>query len=130
MAPLFEHHGTEVWVPELGGVIDPRIAGQEELMILLGIVSKREVARVWIKVRAAMTMQTRDQGRHLGDRPPYGYRPVDADPRPNAPAPGREPEGVPVSPARETGCVGQWCVRDRVALWAHTLAQQTWPAVG
>ncbi|MGO4421384.1 recombinase family protein, partial [Streptomyces sp. MCAF7] len=74
MAPLFEHYGVEVWVPELGGAIDPRTAGQEELMILLGILSKREIARARIRTRAAMTVQTRDQGRYLGGRPPYGYR--------------------------------------------------------
>ncbi len=83
MAPLFEHYGVEVWVPELGGAVDPQTAGQEELMILLGILSKREIARARIRVRAAMTVQTRDQGRYLGGRPPYGYRLVDAGPHPN-----------------------------------------------
>lgn len=31
-----------------------------------------------------MRVQVRDQGRHLGGRPPYGYRLVDAGPHPNA----------------------------------------------
>ncbi|MEU9896358.1 recombinase family protein [Streptomyces phaeochromogenes] len=83
MAPLFEHYGVEVWIPELGGAVDPQIAGQEELMILLGILSKREITRARIRVRSAMTVQTRDQGRYLGGRPPYGYRLVDAGPHPN-----------------------------------------------
>ncbi|MFE2185067.1 hypothetical protein [Streptomyces sp. NPDC059455] len=83
MAPLFEHYGVEVWVPELGGAVDPQIGGQEELMILLGILSKREIARARVRVRSAMTVQTRDQGRYLGGRPPYGYRLVDAGPHPN-----------------------------------------------
>ena len=83
MAPLFDHYGVEVWVPELGGAIDPRTAGQEELMIPLGILSKREIARARIRTRAAMTVQTRDQGRYLGGRPPYGYRLIDAGPHPN-----------------------------------------------
>ncbi|MEV8562847.1 recombinase family protein [Streptomyces sp. NPDC051917] len=66
MAPLFDHYGIEVWVPELGGAVDPQTAGQEELMILLGILSKREIARARIRTRAAMTVQARDQGRYLG----------------------------------------------------------------
>ncbi|MGW4519076.1 hypothetical protein ACWEO4_46065 [Streptomyces sp. NPDC004393] len=82
MAPLFEHYGVEVWVPELGGFVDPQIGGQEELMILPGILSKREIARARIRTRAAMTVQTRDHGRYLG-RPPYGYRLVDVGPHPN-----------------------------------------------
>ncbi len=46
-------------------------------------MSKREIARARIRVRSAMTVQTRDQGRYLGGRPPYGYRLVDARPHPN-----------------------------------------------
>lgn len=78
MVPLFEHYGIAVWIPELGGAADPEIAGHEELMVLLGILAKREIARTRIRVRTAMTVQTREQGRYLGGRPPYGYRLVDA----------------------------------------------------
>ncbi|WP_280702885.1 recombinase family protein [Kitasatospora sp. GP82] len=83
MAPLFEHYGVAVWIPELGGAADPAIARHEELMVLLGILAKREITRTRIRVRSAMTVQTRDQGRYLGGRPPYGYRLVDAGPHPN-----------------------------------------------
>ncbi|CDR12682.1 hypothetical protein [Streptomyces iranensis] len=84
MAPLFEeHYGVGVWVPELGGAVDPQMGGQEELMILLDILSKWEIARVRVRMRSAMTVQTRDQGRYLGGRPPYGYRLADAGPHPN-----------------------------------------------
>ncbi|GAA0682372.1 hypothetical protein GCM10010193_40150 [Kitasatospora atroaurantiaca] len=83
MAPLFEHFGVQLWVPELGGVVDPQVAGHEELMILLGIIAKREITRTRIRVRTAMLVQTRDQGRYLGGRPPYGYRLVDAGLHPN-----------------------------------------------
>lgn len=83
MVPLFEHYGIAVWIPELGGAADPEIAGHEELMVLLGILAKREIARTRIRVRTAMTVQTREQGRYLGGRPPYGYRLVDAGPHPN-----------------------------------------------
>jgi DNA invertase Pin-like site-specific DNA recombinase len=83
MALLFEHFGVAVWVPELGGAVDPKAAGHDELMIPLGILAKREITRTRIRVRSAMTVQVRDQGRFLGGRPPYGYRLVDAGPHPN-----------------------------------------------
>ncbi|WBB61933.1 hypothetical protein O7599_05135 [Streptomyces sp. WMMC500] len=52
-------------------------------MILLGILSKREIARARLRARTAMTVQAREQGRYLGGRPPYGYRLTDAGPHPN-----------------------------------------------
>ncbi len=41
-------------------------------MTVLGLASKREVTRTSIRVRTAMAVQTREQGRYLGGRPPYG----------------------------------------------------------
>ncbi|MGV9249392.1 hypothetical protein [Streptomyces sp. NPDC003710] len=32
MAPIFDHYGVQVWVPELGGAVDPHTTGQEELL--------------------------------------------------------------------------------------------------
>ena len=52
-------------------------------MLALGLQSKREVTRTRIRVRTAMATQTREQGRYLGGRPPYGYRLADAGPHPN-----------------------------------------------
>jgi hypothetical protein len=52
-------------------------------MTVLGLSSKREVTRTSIRVRTAMAIQTRDQGRYLGGRPPYWYRLADAGPHPN-----------------------------------------------
>jgi hypothetical protein len=54
------------------------------LLTLLGQQSRREVLRCRFRTTAAMRAQARDQGRHLGGRPPYGYRIVDAGPHPNA----------------------------------------------
>nr|WP_246212242.1 recombinase family protein [Streptomyces abyssomicinicus] len=88
MAPLFEHYGVEVWVPELGGAVDPKVAGQEELMILLGILSKREIARARIRTRAAMTVQAREPG-PLPRRPPALRLPAVG--RRPAPEPGSRP---------------------------------------
>ena len=47
-------------------------------MLALGYQSRREIARTRIRVRTAMATQTREQGRYLGGRPPYGYRLADA----------------------------------------------------
>jgi site-specific DNA recombinase len=52
-------------------------------MLALGLQSKREIAPTRIRVRTAMAAQTREQGRYLGGRPPYGYRLADAGPHPN-----------------------------------------------
>ena len=46
-------------------------------MTALGLSSKREITRTSIRVRTAMAAQTREQGRYLGGRPPYGYRLAD-----------------------------------------------------
>jgi hypothetical protein len=83
MAPLFEHYGIQLWTPEAGGRIDFHAEDHEETMLALGVQSKREIARTRIRVRTAMATQTREQGRYLGGRPPYGYRLADAGPHPN-----------------------------------------------
>ena len=83
MAPLLEHYGIQLWTPEVGGRIDFRSEGHEQTMLALGFQSKREITRTKIRVRAAMATQTREQGRYLGGRPPYGYRLADAGPHPN-----------------------------------------------
>jgi site-specific DNA recombinase len=83
MAPLFEHYGVQLWMPEAGGRVDYRSEHDEQAMTVLGLSSKREVTRTSIRVRTAMAAQTREQGRYLGGRPPYGYRLADAGPHPN-----------------------------------------------
>ena len=83
MAPLFEHYGIQLWTPEVGGRIDFGAEDHEETMLALGFQSKREIVRTKIRVRTAMATQTREQGRYLGGRPPYGYRLADAGPHPN-----------------------------------------------
>ena len=83
MAPLFEHYGVQLWMPEAGGRVDFASEHDEQAMTMLGLSSKREVTRTSIRVRTAMAVQTREQGRYLGGRPPYGYRLGDAGPHPN-----------------------------------------------
>src|ERR1039457_7025005 len=74
MAPLFEHYGVGLWMPEVGGRVDWHAEDHEQTMLALGLSSKREITRTRIRVRTAMAAQTREEGRYLGGRPPYGYR--------------------------------------------------------
>ena len=83
MAPLFEHYGIQLWTPEVDGRIDFHAEDHEETMLALGFQSKREITRTKIRVRTAMATQTREQGRYLDGRPPYGYQLADAGPHPN-----------------------------------------------
>jgi site-specific DNA recombinase len=69
MAPLFEHYGIQLWMPEVGGRVDWHAEDHEETMLALGLSSKREITRTRIRVRTAMAAQTREQGRYLGGRP-------------------------------------------------------------
>jgi DNA invertase Pin-like site-specific DNA recombinase len=83
LMPVFERHGVQVWLPETGGPLNVADATHQALMLLLGAQSRREVLRSRHRVLAAMRAQACEQGRHLGGRPPYGYRLVDAGAHPN-----------------------------------------------
>jgi site-specific DNA recombinase len=89
--PLFEHYGVELWVPEIGGHVDPGSEAHDLLMTLFGGMSKGERARVRTRVRAAMAAQAATEGRFLGGRPPYGYRLADAGPHPT---PAKAAQGI------------------------------------
>jgi site-specific DNA recombinase len=81
--PLFEHYGVQLWIPEVGGQVDPGSDAHDLVMSLYGGMSKGERNRIKIRVRSAMAAQAAMEGRYLGGRPPYGYRLVDAGPHPN-----------------------------------------------
>ncbi len=81
--PLFAHYGVPLWVPEVGGPIDPNNEAHDLIMSVFGGMSKGERNRVKIRVRAAMAAQAQVEGRFLGGRPPYGYRLIDLGPHPN-----------------------------------------------
>ena len=76
--PQLTHYGVELWVPELGGRIDPDSEGHEMLMSLFGGLSRAERRRLQIRTRNAMFAHGA-AGRWLGGRPNYGYRIVDTD---------------------------------------------------
>ncbi len=81
--PVFVHYGVALWVPEVGGPIDPESEAHDLIMSVFGGMSKGERNRIKIRVRAAMAAQAQVEGRYLGGRPPYGYRLADAGPHPN-----------------------------------------------
>lgn len=81
--PVFEHFRVPLWVPEVGGPIDPNNEAHDLVMSVFGGMSKGERNRIKIRVRSAMSAQAQMEGRFLGGRPPYGYRLADAGPHPN-----------------------------------------------
>ena len=81
--PLFEHYGVPLWVPEVGGPIDPANEAHDMIMSTFGSLSKGERNRIKVRVRTAMATQAQMEGRFLGGRPPYGYMLIDAGPHPN-----------------------------------------------
>jgi site-specific DNA recombinase len=81
--PVFVHWGVQLWVPEVGGQIEPDSDAHEMVMNLYGGMSKGERNRIKIRVRSAMASQAAIEGRFLGGRPPYGYQLGDAGAHPN-----------------------------------------------
>ncbi len=81
--PLFTHYHVALWVPEVGGAIDPGSEAHDLVMNLFGGLSKGERTRIQVRVRSAMEAMAAESDRFLGGRPPYGYRLVDAGPHPN-----------------------------------------------
>ena len=81
--PLFHHYSVQLWVPEVGGPIDPNNEAHDLVMSVFGGMSKGERNRIKVRVRTAMATQTLLEGRYLGGRPPYGYTLKDLGPHPN-----------------------------------------------
>src|SRR5690242_6210504 len=121
MAPLFEHYGVQLWMPEAGGRVDYASEHDEHAMTILGLSSKREVTRTSIRVRTAMAVQAREQGRYLGGRPPYGYRLGDAGPHPNKAHAGWGRRAWRLEPDPETAHVVRWIFAQRLA--GHSMAR-------
>ena len=62
--PVFVHYGVQLWVPEVGGVVDPE--AHDLVMSVFDGMSERERTRIKIRVRSAMTAQAPVEGRLLG----------------------------------------------------------------
>ena len=81
--PVLTHYGVALWVPEVGGPVDPGSEAHDLVMTLFGGMSKGERMRIKTRVRTAMSAQAALEGRFLGGRPPHGYRLVNVGPHPN-----------------------------------------------
>lgn len=81
--PLLCHHKVQLWVPEVGGPVDPDSEAHDLVMNLFGGLSKAERRRVQHRTRAAVLALAAD-GRWLGGRPNYGYQLINTGlPHPN-----------------------------------------------
>jgi site-specific DNA recombinase len=121
VAPLLQHYGVQLWMPEAGGRVDFASEHDEQAMTHLGLSSKREITRTSIRVRTAMATQTREQGRYLGGRPPYGYRLGDAGPHPNKAHAAWGRRAHKLEPDPETAHVVRWIFAQRLA--GHSVAR-------
>jgi site-specific DNA recombinase len=121
MAPLFEHYGVQLWMPEAGGRVDFASEHDEKTMTVLGLSSKREVTLTSIRVRTAMAVQVREQGRYLGGRPPYGYQLGDAGPHPNKAHAAWGRRAHRLEPDPETAHIVRWIFARRLA--GHSVAR-------
>ena len=81
--PVFTHYAVELWVPEIGGKVDPGSEAHDLIMSMYGGMAKGERNRIKVRVKSAMESQARHEGRFLGGRPPYGYSLADAGAHPN-----------------------------------------------
>lgn len=81
--PVLTHYGVGLWVPEVGGAVDPGSEAHDMVMTLFGGMSKGERTRVQLRVKASMFDLAQRSDRFLGGRPPYGYTLADIGPHPN-----------------------------------------------
>ena len=66
------HYDVGLWVPEVGGPVDPDSEAHDILLSLFGGLSRAERNRLRVRVRSSMRAMA-PTGRFLGGRPPYGY---------------------------------------------------------
>ena len=106
------NNALRLWVPEVGGPIDPDNEAHDLVMSVFGGMSKGERTRVKVRVRTSMATQALMQGRYLGGRPPYGYTLEDlgSHPNPQKAADGKRLHGL--TPDPQTAPVVQRIFRD------------------
>ena len=80
--PILTYQDVELWVPEIGGRVDPDSEGHDMLMGFFGTMSKGERTRIKIRTKTAMT-RLATEGRFTGGAPAYGYELIDLGEHPN-----------------------------------------------
>ncbi|MGW4946866.1 recombinase family protein [Actinoplanes sp. NPDC004185] len=108
-------YGISVWLAEINGPVDLTDATHQALLLLLGHHAEREILRARRRTTAAMCAQVRTQGRHLGGRPPYGYRMADAGPHPNPQHSRWGRRLLRLEPDPETAPHVEWIFQQRLA---------------
>src|SRR3984957_7519689 len=121
MAPLFEHYGVSLWMPEVGGRADWHAEDHEETMLALGLSSKREIARTRGRGGTAGATQPGGGGGSRGGPPPYGYRLGDAGPHPNKAHASWGRRAHKLEPDPEAAPVVSWMFAQRLA--GHSAAR-------
>jgi site-specific DNA recombinase len=115
LAPALAAYGVAVWLPEIAGPVDLDDSAHRAVVLQVGAQARREVQRARFRTTVAMTAQTREQGRYLGGRPPYGYRLVDAGPHPNQVHARWGRRLHRLDPDPDTAPIVQWIFRERAA---------------
>lgn len=112
--PLLLHHRVGLWMPEVGGEVDAKVSTVEDLMDLLGILSRREIALKRARSLGAMQYAVQELGRFMGGRPNYGYRFVDVATHPNRRLGCRGITLRQLAPHPETSQVVTWIFQARL----------------
>jgi site-specific DNA recombinase len=60
--PVFEHYGVQLWIPEIGGAVDPDSDAHDLVMSVFAGMSKGERSRIKVRVRSAMSSQAAMEG--------------------------------------------------------------------
>lgn len=91
VGPMLVDRSIPLYVKDVGGRYNPANAMHDILMSLAGGMGKDERETTRVRVSTSMEVQTVNEGRYQGGRPPYGYK---AEPFRPHPHPGKAAEGI------------------------------------
>jgi len=132
--PVLNHYGVALWLPDLNGPVEVDNVSHDLQMSIMGVMSKTERTVIRGRVKDSMrAIAAQGTGRHMGGRPPYGYRLVDAGPHPN---PSKASDGKrlhrlepdPVTAPAVRLIFGMWCSGHSLARIAEALVASGHPS--